>query len=459
MKIRNKILISSILSAFFFLWNANANLDYFEVTLSPDNLKAWEYLDFSIEAKDRNRQTVTDYTGMVLIFSESDPEAQLPTTLRENTYTFTAADQWKVMFENSVRFLNGWKQNIYVYDFNNDSIFWIWEVNVTKADTAQNIRIDIISPQNWLTIWSNSIKISWTSDKNHKIKLLVNWKEETTTTTNNDWIYEVEITNLIDWENTFKAQVLDWNENVAWESAEVKIKVSSNNISLRNLKTIPSEVDTEWAYEIEVISNEWLREVNVIVNDVIINLEEITSWIYRAKTFAPSIEWNYSIDLILKDELWHEKKELWAWNLKVNKINMNSAEPIKENIIEEKNDKPDLTIKWLKLVELKTRSILTWNKVEEAQSYNVYKKYENWDLELIVNVIEPRFEIEITWDEITHEYFAVKAVAEDEEWEIYEWSLSEATKIQTWPEILILFIISMLVWFLYLKVKQRTSTN
>jgi len=40
MKIRNKILISSILSALFFLGNANANLDYFEVTLSPDNLKA-----------------------------------------------------------------------------------------------------------------------------------------------------------------------------------------------------------------------------------------------------------------------------------------------------------------------------------------------------------------------------------------------------------------------------------
>jgi hypothetical protein len=30
---------------------------------------------------------------MVLIFSESDPEAELPTTLEENTYTFKASDQ------------------------------------------------------------------------------------------------------------------------------------------------------------------------------------------------------------------------------------------------------------------------------------------------------------------------------------------------------------------------------
>jgi len=453
MKIRNKILIFSILSTFFSLWNVNANLDYFEVTLSPDNLKAWEYLDFSIEAKDRNRQTVTDYTGTVLIFSESDPEAQLPTVLRENTYTFTQADQWKVMFENSVRFLNWWKQNIYVYDFNNDSLFWIWEVNVTKSETVENIRVDIISPQNWLTIWRDNIKISWSSNRNHKVKIFVNWKEDITTTTNSDWIYEVEIKNLIDGENTFKAQVLDWNENIAWESQEVKIKVQTNNLNIRNFKVTPEELNIWDEYEVEILSNEWLREISIVINDVIMKLDEKSSWLYYIKTFAPSKEWIYSFDVVIKDELGHEKRELWVWNLTVNKVEMNSAEPILEELQENKS--PDLNIKWLKLVELKTKSILTWNKINEAKSYNVYKKHENWDLELITNVVEPRFEIEITWDEITYEYFAVKALAENEEWEIYEWSLSEATKIQTWPELLILLIISMLAWFLYLKFKQK----
>lgn len=460
MKKRNKIL-TTILAYFLAFGTTFANLDHFEVILSPDNLKAWEYLDFSIEAKDRNNSTVTNYTWMVLIFSESDPEAQLPTVLRENTYTFTAADQWKVIFENSVRFLQWWKQNIYVYDFNNDSIFWIWEVNVIKDEATQNERIDIITPENWLTIWNDSIKVSGSSAKNHKIKVLLNWQEVATTTTNNDWIYEIEVRNLVDWENSFKTQVLDSSERVIWESNEVRIRVSTNNISIRNVKTTPWEVDSEWSYEIEVVANPSLREVTAIINDVIINLSETTQWVYVARSFAPKDEWNYSIDLILKDELWHEKREIWAWNLKVNKVELNSAEITNNDEVEVETNSasnlPDLTIRWLKLVELKTRSILTWDKVEEAESYNVYKKHENWALELIVNVLEPRFEIEITWDEIRYEYFAVKAVAKDEEWEIYEWSLSEATKVKTWPELLILLIISLIAWFMFFYTKQKRA--
>jgi hypothetical protein len=105
---------------------------------------------------------------------------------------------------------------------------------------------------------------------------------------------------------------------------------------------------------------------------------------------------------------------------------------------------------------LKSKSILTWDELKDAKSYNVYKKLEDWNLEFIENVVEPKFEVLIDMDakEIKYEYFAVKAVAEDEnsEWEIYtyEWDLSEATKIQTWPEIIILLLLSLLVWWLVL---------
>jgi hypothetical protein len=58
-------------------------------------------------------------------------------------------------------------------------------------------------------------------------------------------------------------------------------------------------------------------------------------------------------------------------------------------------------------------------------------------------------------EEIEYEYFAVKAVAKDEEWVVYEWDLSEATKIQTWPEIIILLLFSLLIWGLILGVSKR----
>jgi len=41
---------------------------------------------------------------MVLIFSESDPEAELPILLEENTYTFKSVDQGKIVFENAIKF-------------------------------------------------------------------------------------------------------------------------------------------------------------------------------------------------------------------------------------------------------------------------------------------------------------------------------------------------------------------
>ena len=46
-------------------------------------------------------------------------------------------------------------------------------------------------------------------------------------------------------------------------------------------------------------------------------------------------------------------------------------------------------------------------------------------------------------------------MAESEEGVIYEWDLSEATKIKTWPELLILLLISLFVWGIYIAYKQK----
>lgn len=459
MKLLNKILLSGISSLFMITPSVMAAwIDNFEVTLTPDNAKAWEYLDFAIEAKDKNNQTVTDYEGMVLIFSESDPEAELPIALEENTYTFQPSDQWKVMFENSVKFLNEWNQNIYVYDFNDDTVFGIWEVTITWWADTSDADIDIISPENGLTIWEENIKVSGSSNKNHRVIITLNWKEEFETTTNDNWIYEKEITWLTDWENTIKSRVLDGDENIIWESEEVRIKVETNNITLKNIKTIPEKVDAGWAYEIEVISNEWLRDVSVIINDVVTTLEDEWEWKYTAKSYAPEEDWVYNVDVILKNEIWHEKRELWAYSLTVNKVeDLNSAETVEVDEEPVKEEEPDLSIKNLKLVTLKSKSVLTWDEVDEALSYNVYRKKEDWELELFSNVKEARFEIEITWEEVKYENFYVKAVTEDDNWEPYEGALSDATKVKTWPELILLLLISLFLPIIYFVIKQKRA--
>lgn len=455
MKFWKKVLVIAFT---YLIWVSSVlawSVDHFQVKLSPDSAKVWEALDLSIEAVDKNNVAVSDYNWMILIFSESDPEAELPIVLEENTYTFKSSDQWKVLFENAVKFLKEWTQNIHVYDFNDDTIFGIWEATIIKDATSATSNIEIVSPENWLTIWVNKIKVSGTTEKNHQVQIIVNWKTELNTTSNSEWVYEKEILDLVEWENIFLTKVLDSDGKVIWESNEVKIKVEKNAITLTNVKVNPKEVDSEWQFDIEVISTPALRQVSTVINDVVTKLEETKQWTYTAKIFAPKEEWTYKIDIILQDELGHEQKELWAASIKVNKIELKSADPVITPEI--KSDKKDLKITWLKLVELKTKSILTWDSVDWAKSYNVYKKLEDENLELIVNVVEPKFEIEITWDEVKYDYFAVKALAETGSWEIYEWDLSEATKIKTGPEMLILLLVSLFSAWLYLVSKQKRA--
>ena len=479
MKILNKILLPicviglTSFSSVFAWW-----IDHFEVRLEPKDAKVWEALDLTIEAVDKNNAIVSDYNWIILIFSESDPEAELPSVLEENTYTFSDSDQWKIKFENGVYFKKTWTNDVHIYDLEDDTVLWIAEVNITKEEEIKNIDVSILTPEDWLTIWEWKIKVSWNTKKNYNIKIIINWKREELTTSNNEWLFERVINNLEAWDNAFKAQVLNSDNIVVWESNIVKIKVNSNLPSLKSIKVTPKEVDTESEYEIEVITDKWLTEVNIIIDDSIIKLEDKGEWVYFKKAYAPKNPWVYKIDVVLKDDLWHEIKELWSWILTVNKIELKVAEEIKEEVLEvvevkSAEEKKELIITWLKLIELKSKSVLTWDKLDDAESYNVYKKVNNKDkndnkeetdwidesdkFELIENIKTNKFEIDVIWDEIKYDYFAIKAIWKTSTWETYEWTLSDATKIKTWPELLILLILSILVWSFVFILKSKKS--
>ncbi|NVP17582.1 hypothetical protein HUU51_02585 [Candidatus Gracilibacteria bacterium] len=454
MRLGKKLLLAFIINVFGLTSVLAASVDHFNITLSPSSAKTGEALDLTIEAVDKNSVTVNDYNGVVLIFSESDPEAELPIVLEENTYTFKAADQGKIVFENAVKFFKEGKQNIHVYDFNDDNIFGIGEATITKDQSSEKLNIEILSPENGLTVGNNKIKVSGVTEKNHQVKIVVNNKNEIDSISNNEGVFEKEITNLLNGENTIIAKVLNSNGGIVGESKEIKIKIENTKINLISVKVNPEEVDSEGQFDIEVTTEPNLVEVSSVLNDVISKLTETSPGKYTAKLFAPKEEGVYKIDIILKNELGIEQKELGAASIKVKKVNLDSAEPVTEEV---KDNKKSLKITGLKLVELKTKSILTWDKLEEAKSYNIYKKLENGNLEFVVNVTEPKFEVEIVGEEIKYEYFAVKALAETEEGEVYEGDLSEATKIQTGPELLILLIISIFATGLYLITKQKKA--
>lgn len=427
-------------------------LDHFRVTLKPNtqatNANIWDAIDITIEAMDKNDATVTDYVWDVLVFSESDPDAEFPKELKENSYKFLKSDQWKRKFENGIKFKKSWKQTVQVYDLNDDTIIWSSEIQINDNwwDTSSS-DISILTPENWLTTWENKIKISWQTKKNYQVRIMKNDKGEWKVMSNDIWIFEKEVLNLVDWENVFYAQVLDADDKVIWESSKVKIKVINWGAKVKSLKITPNkDVAPESKLSAELISISWLKEVSLVINDVVTKLPEKSDWKYIWFVNAPKEAWDYKVDSILTDDLWHRTEELWVESISVAlpawwpdpKIDTWSS-------LVPKN----LRITWLRLVELKTKSILTWDKVNDAYKYNVYKKLADWTLEFIVSVTQPKFEVNIdeTKKQKTYANFAVKAVAKNEKSEDEEWDLSEATKIQTWPELYILFLLSILIWW------------
>lgn len=432
-------------------------LDHFEVILNQEKAMVWESLDLTIKAVDKDGEIIIEYDGDILVFSESDPEADFPNELAENSYQFTAADEGEVKFENAVSFKNEWVQDIYVYDLNDENVLWVTEIEISKQEAETNVDISILSPENSVTLGSNNITISGQTRKNHQIHIVVNDEQELKTTSNSEWVFEKEVENLVEWENTFVAHILNADEEIIGSSSPISVRINSLPPEFKSIKIDPKgEVEAETSISVEVYSTAGLSEATVIINDVLTSLEEWQSGVYLGTTNAPIEAGKYGVDIILSDEFGNQTKKSDVETLFVTeKVELNSAteEPV-ETIVEEITEEavpvlsswPDLSITGIKLTELKTKSILTWNPVANVESYNIYKKVAENQIELIENVTEPRFEIDITGDAVKYDLFAIKAVARAETGEIIQWNLSEMTKVKTGPELyIILMILALLI--------------
>lgn len=446
-------------------------IDYFKVDFNKDSSWVWEALDLTITALDKNDEVVTDYTGNVFGFSETDDEVELPEELsHDEWYSFKLSDQWVKKFENWIKFNNTWEQSISLYDADDyENVTWKWEINIIKSDNKEKkVKIEIITPESNTTLPENKLKVSGSTTKNHQVRITLNNKEDFITTSNTDWIFEKEVEWLNTWQNLIKAFTIDADENIIWESNEVIINIDDSKPKFKKIILSPlsesGSVEENTNIEVKVFANVWLKSVKLLFNDWVIELSETEKWVYTWWFKTPWEEKVFPIDVIMTDELWHTTTEKKAIEIDVFLVETNSAEEkivtwieIEEVDVEE--DAPNLKIEWLKLVKLKSKSILSWKKLEDAKSYDVFKKNESsWDFEFLKNVVDPKFEIEITWEDIKYQYFAVKAKTETSSWEVITWSLSEATKIQTWPtEIVLILLLSLVLWFFFMIVRRKRS--
>lgn len=476
MKKITKILFTLLVS-FNLSFAFAGQIDHFIVEFNKDKAETGEALDLTIKAVDKNDEIVKDYEWTILWLSETDDTARLPLDLTsDDWYTFKLSDQWVKKFENSVVFNNEWEQSVSIYDTNDyENITWKWEITIVKwAGTNEKAEIEIVAPRNNTVVSKNIIQISWATKKNHQVQIEINETKKVDTISNSDWIFEKEI-ELDSWKNIIKAYVLDSDWKVIWESDRVIVEVDNNKPVFKKIILSPlsesGSVEEATNVNAKVFATEKLKTVKLLFNDQVIPLAETENWVYTWNFKTPELqesekEKDYIIWLVLADELWHSLNLKKVAKIKVVAVVKNSAPSTSTWTIETCSgitDKSLLKITWLKLVKLKTKSILTWNKNKYAESYDIYQQNSKWEFEFLQNVKEEKFEVPITWDKIKYNYFAVKAKAKwcnkekTKEIEL-NWDLSEATKIQTWPkELLFILIISLLLWAWFFFVKRKNS--
>ncbi len=455
-------------------------VDHFTVTFSKSEVLSWESIDLIIEAVDENDNVVKDYNWTITAFSETDPELVIPEELASDAwYTFRASDEWKVKFENSVKFITPWTQELSVYSLDDDYLIWQWSIEVVSTSTTSTEDIEIITPENQITIWEDSIKVSWETKKNHQVIITLNEKEEFYTTSNSDWIFEKEVSWLEDWENEIVAYVLDADSKKIWTSSKVIINKDGSLPTFKKIKLSP--VWEDWVVEegknilVDVYANPWLKEVWIEINDWVIPLEETDDWIYSGNFNTPDWDKDYEINVLLSDNFGHIYEEKAAATIKVKKVELPAATTtntwetvttttpvVQTPVATTTTEETSFKVTWLKIVRLKNKSILTWDPTPWAAYYNIYKRLseDNSNIVLIDTSLEPRYEIEITWDKVKYEYFAVKPVKKDTNWiSSVEWELSSITEIQTGPEIYFLILVSLLLGWAYFYIQRRKQYN
>ncbi|NDK07925.1 hypothetical protein EOM39_01610 [Candidatus Gracilibacteria bacterium] len=476
-------LVLKILLSLFVLIQVNntfaATVDHFDVKLGSSETSVNKSVDLTIEAKDKSGNIVKDYKGTILILSETDTKAELPKEIKDNSYTFKTSDQGKVKFENSLVFKSVGKQEINVFDLDNEDIFGVGEINVVGESQTQDISIEILSPEDGVIIGTNYVTISGKTQKNHKVKIKINGTEVKSTNSNGEGLFEEKITDLENGDSVIVASVLDSDSKIVGTSKEIKITVKADNPIFNSIKITPTgDLEPESKINIEVNATKGLERVNVIINDEIIELTESDKdGVYVGKTTAPKDAGEYNVDVTLVNDLGNITNKKPATKIKVMMIDFESGtdEIVVDIVEEEVEDDPETEedeslvnqnkvktkkiykITNLQLTKLKTKSILSWDPISEAISYNIYKQSPGNQLVLVDNVKEPRYEVNIVGNKVTYDYFVVEPVVKGEEGETIKGQLSEVTEIQTGPkELILLLFLSLVIGFFVTKYKRKT---
>ncbi len=95
-------------------------------------------------------------------------------------------------------------------------------------------------------------------------------------------------------------------------------------------------------------------------------------------------------------------------------------------------------VSWVQVTSLDSKVLLTWDAVEGATGYNVYRKSVDGSYALLTKVDIPQYTVYVAPGSVTYADFWIKAVCSDGQVESADYA--EATHVQTGPEAVLILV-------------------
>lgn len=308
-----KKLIVSLFALFLGIWCGAVyaeNPDNFSIEVNS-SFNTTEAVDFTVVAT-KDGEWLKEYTWTILfLILDSNGnylDSDFYTVPSHGFYDFVETDQWKKTFSKWLAITKAWTYTLEVDSLFPEWIIWKAVVNVAwDTGTSSFELVDISYPTNWSTETKQYVSVMWSCEnlKNSPIVVYLNDKVVNSWYTDIKWWFNVSVQELISWDNTIQAKILDVNGVVLWESPTIIVKYKPVEDGVYSwIDIIPWKEWKQWdKFVFNVYTDDSVNSAQLIFSDWSkFSMDRIWQWLF-SKELVATFSWNIDISVSLMQNL------------------------------------------------------------------------------------------------------------------------------------------------------------
>lgn len=272
--------------------------DAFLVKVEPSSFDVWEAVDLTINAV-KDWVIVKDYIWDVFIeVSGIMPDDYIVPS--DGLYSFLLQDQWTKLFSKWLEIKETWTFTVKVSDIIDDNILWETTIIVGNVNGDSDLKeVNITSPINWSTEKKSSVNVIWSSYdlRNSPVEIYLNNSLAGSSTTDSMWNFNINISDLQQWQNEIQAKVTDISDVLLWESDVIFVNYESAADGVfESIEILPTTSLNQWdKATFNVYTNEDVTSAELEFSDwSTYPLDRISPWVFDKEMTLTS---NWSIDV------------------------------------------------------------------------------------------------------------------------------------------------------------------